>query len=374
MNTTEKIRVLGGSAAHDACSCVCVPRPEAGSNRIGETLNCAVSHSAAPDGRQISLFKVLMTNVCSFDCKYCPNAVTCSTARTSFGEEELAKAFLNLYMMNYVEGLFLSSGIAGDPEKSMERMLGAVRLLRNRFMFRGYVHLKVLPGSSREQIKEAGELADRISVNLESPSSSRLSEISSQKDFRTDIIRRQRWMKRFLPASGHSTQFVVGGADESDMEILNRANWEYQNLSLSKAYYSGFRPLKGTALESRAPAPHERELALYRADFLIRSYSYDLSLLEAISDNGFLPRKDPKFMIALNLFDSPADINELGYRDLLKIPGIGHRSASRITNLQRKGVKIKKRVQLKSMGVVLSRAEPFLKLSGHSQARLGDFA
>jgi len=374
MNTVEKMSVLGGAAKWDSCSCDCKPELETTDNRIGDRLNCVITRSVTPQGKEISLFKTLQTNACSYDCKYCVNSTKCPDSKVArFDGDELAKTFMKLYIKNYVEGLFLSSGIARDPETSMDEMLSTVSLVRKKYLFSGYIHLKVLPGATRDQIKQAGGLADRLSVNLEVPNSSRLREVSDVKEFRTDILRRQRWMKFAKSRSGQTTQLVVGGSDEPDLEILKMSNWEYKNMNLKKVYYSGFIPLSGTPLERKEKTPAEREFSLYRADFLMRNYKYDISLLRTIMDEGMLPRGDPKFHVARECLDSPIDVNDSSYEDLLMVPGIGHLSAMRICQMQRSREKIQNRRQLKNIGLVLKRAEPFLKIGGHVQKTLEVF-
>lgn len=375
MNTSEKIRILGNGSKFDACSCYPAMRQESTSKRIGDGIGCSITHSATPDGKPISLFKVLQTNACSFDCKYCPNRNGCGIKKTMFGDSELAGAFMKLYVQNYVEGLFLSSGIVKDPDFTMERMLSSVRLLREKYHYRGYVHLKVMPGASREMVKQASELADRLSINVESPNQSRMKELSDVKDLKIDILKRQRWMDKNKVGAGHSTQFVVGGAGESDWEILKMADWEYQNVGLQKAYYSAFTPVSCTPLEKNPTVPVSREVGLYRADFLLRSYKVKLSeFKDIVTDTGDLPDGDPKFHLALKQFDGPVDVNELDYHELLRIPGIGHVSASRLTKMQQENKKITRREQLHHMGIVLKRASLFLKINGHSQSSLKQFA
>ncbi len=378
MSTAEKIAILGNGCKFDACSCMPAMRIEKTDktdNRIGDGIGCSIMHSATPDGKPISLFKVLYTNACTFDCKYCPNRNGCSIKKVMFNDSELAGAFMKLYVQNYVEGLFLSSGIIKDPDFTMEKILGEVRMLREKYLYRGYVHLKVMPGTNRDLIKQAAELADRISINVEAPSQSRLKELSDVKDMKIDILRRQRWVNQVGVRSGQSTQFVVGGAGESDWEILKMADWEYQNVGLQKAYYSSFTPVCGTPLEKQNQVPVNREVTLTRADFLIRSYKYPLSDLKSIiSEEGMLPAGDPKYHLALAQFDGPVDVNELGYRDLLRVPGIGHQSAMRLIRLQQRKQKITHVRELQAMGVVVKRARPFLEINGHSQANLKQFA
>ncbi|MBU0952934.1 MAG: hypothetical protein KKA90_00735 [Nanoarchaeota archaeon] len=374
MNTVEKIKILGSGSKFDACSCTPAMRAEHGTKHIGDTLGCAITRSATPDGKPISLFKVLYSNVCSFDCTYCPNRTGCSKQKTTFEDTELAAAFMKLYIQNYVEGLFLSSGVMKDPDTTMEQMLRSVTLLRETYQYRGYIHLKIMPGTNRDLVKQAGELADRLSINVEAPSQDRLTDLSTIKNLKIDVIRRQRWMDSQHIRSGHSTQFVVGGAGESDWEILRMAHWEYKNVGLQKAYYSAFKPVESTPLAAKKHVPVTREVSLTRSDFLMRSYKYSLADIHGIlDDDGMLPQGDPKFHIALNEFDRPVDLNDLSYEELLRIPGIGHISAMRILRLQKQH-KIRSAKQLHTMGVVMKRARPFLKLNGHAQTALTRFA
>ena len=239
MNTEKKIKILGDAAKMDSCSCSFSNR-EIPKDRVGDSSNCIIYHSFTEDGREISLYKTLLTNVCSFDCKYCPHAAGNKKEAAIFKPEELAKVFMNLFLRNYVEGLFLSSGIMKNPDFTAEMMLETVNLLRNKHKFQGYIHLKILPGTSYELVKQASEVADRVSVNLEAPNASRMKEISSVKDFKIDLLRRQAWIKRMKVASGQTTQYVVGASDESDLEILKMVDWGYKNLDLIKSHFSVF--------------------------------------------------------------------------------------------------------------------------------------
>jgi len=372
MNTVEKLKILGAGARYDACSCYPPQYFKADNDRIGESIGCAITHSATPDGKPVSLFKVLYTNSCIFDCKYCANRRSNNKETAIFEKEELAKTFMSLYVRNYVEGLFLSSGIIKDSDYTAELMLGAVSLLRNKYKFKGYIHTKILPGTSECLIKQIAECADRISINLEAPNNSRMKQLSSNKDYKIDILRRQRWMRSLNVSAGRSTQFVIGAADENDEEILDMANWEYKNMRLQKAYYSAFNPVQNTPLETHDKTPLTREVKLYRADFLIRSYKYDLKEIKSIMANGMLPEGDPKLNIALASMDSPIDLNRASYSELLKVPGIGHRSSQRIMELQRNHVKIENFEQLRNIGIVLKRARNFIKMKGY-QTRLTQF-
>jgi len=329
---------------------------------------------------------------------------------------------MKLYAMNVVEGVFISSGVCGNADETTEEMLEAVRLLRFKYNFQGYVHFKCLPGVSQYLLKEAIALSDRISINSEASKQSYLAEISSQKDFKNDILIRQRWIKQIridhnreaikelkdmkedkelefqekkiqdrrengykkfrwdgapILNSGQTTQFVVGAVNqESDWDLLRRIDWQYQKMDLRRAYFSSFIPIKGTPLGNRTATPLEREHRLYQSDWLLRIYHYDMNDLENIlTEDNNLPNGDPKIHIARHYFQdhSLIDPNEASYRELLRVPGIGPISAKRIINLQAKKFKIKRREQLKSIGVVLKRADPFLKVNGTNQTTINDF-
>ncbi|MFX1311973.1 MAG: putative DNA modification/repair radical SAM protein [Promethearchaeota archaeon] len=426
----EKIRVLGAAGKYDICaSSGCASSGCASNSRVsdkplrktyikeeeknsyfGSTLSSGICHSFTPDGRCVSLFKVLFSNACIFNCKYCFNKV--NRRKISLTPEEYARAFMHLYLGNYVEGMFLSSGITKNADVTMEKMLQAVILLREKHNFRGYIHFKCLPGASRDIIKRAAQYVDRMSINLESPTQNHLSEIADQKTLKTDILRRQEWIRdmseknfsdwekvdriqsfdthnkisnqtcevkynqaKQLPA-GQTTQFVVGAADETDWDILNRLNWEYKSIKLRRGYFSAFHPIIGTPLEKKPATPLLREHRLYQTDWLMRIYKIPLKEIKNIlTDDLYLPRTDPKIKLAKNYFDGikPNDINNLPYSELLRIPGIGLTSARRIMKLRNEGIKITKKIQLKNIGVVLKRAEPYIKFGNSYQSTLEVF-
>ncbi|MFC1690625.1 radical SAM protein [Nanoarchaeota archaeon] len=375
MNTIEKIKVLGAGSKYDACSCYPTFTKNSNQNRIGSTIGCSIAHSATPDGKQVSLFKLLYGNSCTHDCKYCQNSTTCKNPakKTMFEEEELAKTFMSLYMRNYVEGIFLSSAIIKNSDYTSEKMISTINLLRNKYKFHGYVHLKVLPGTNRDLVKQATQVADRVSINIEAPNKSRLNDLSDVKDFKIDIQRRQQWIAKTAPKGGHSTQLVIGGSDETDFEILKTINTEYEELKLKKAYYSAFSPAKDTQLENKSATPLERERKLYNTDFLLRVYKYKFDDFKSIMVNGMLPKGDPKTHVARENFDGAVDINEANYKELIRVPGIGVNSALKICNLQKNKEKITKYEQLHNIGVVLKRAKPFIEVNGKRQCMLGEF-
>ncbi len=375
MEISQKLKILGMGSKHDACSCSPAHRFEkSNSERIGEGTGCAIYKSATPDGKPLNLFKVLYTNACSHDCRYCPNSTNCQKKPVMFEEEEFAKTFMTLYIRNYVEGVFLSSGIMKNADFVSEKMVSAIMLLRQKYKYRGYIHLKVLPGTSREMIKRAGELADRMSINIESPNPSRLKELSNIKDLKNDIIKRQAWINKLGLRGGHSTQLVVGAANETDLEILRTISWEYENIGLQKAYYSGFRPIKKTPLEFKDKTPLEREHRLYNSDFLMRTYKYEFREIKEIMHDGNLPKGDPKVNIAMQSFDRPIDINQAAYDELIRVPGIGPKSAMRILDLRKKHAKIRNYRELHNIGVVLKRAKQFVEVNGHRQKMLMEYS
>jgi len=367
----EKLSLLGGGTRHDVCASTYSPRSP---DMPG------ICHSFTQDGRCVSLFKTLYTNYCSHQCNYCTNAANCSqkTRAFTYTPLELAGITLSLYRRNYIEGLFLSSGSGRNEDVVMEKIVETARLLREKHAFAGYIHLKVLPGASRSHIQEAMELADRISINLEASSPAHMNEMSATKNYETDIIQRQRYIrdlmsktdhKASLPA-GQTTQLVVGAGAESDMEIFKRILYEYREIGVKRAYYSAFSPQRGTPFESRAPQQKWREHRLYQMDWLYRIYHFQpQEIHHAFDENGFLGNADPKMAIARQSMDSPADPNVASYSELLRIPGIGPRSAQRIIAL-RKMHPIKGKTELAQMGVRIKRAAPFLKINGWRDSTL----
>ncbi len=371
-----KVRALGDGTKHDACASTASKRVVTGLDRIGNVARSGICHSFTRDGRCVSLFKTLFTNSCSQECNYCSNAAACQSGSKKFTytPEELAKVTLALYRGNYIEGLFLSSGAGRDEDSMMEKMLESVRLLRNKYRFQGYVHMKILPGADREYITQALELTDRVSINIEAPTKLHMQEISPSKDYINDILIPQRFIrdqgKKMHHPAGQTTQLVVGCAGETDTEIFKRVQREYNMMKVKRSYYSAFTPVGGTAFEKRDAQPLWREHRLYQVDWLYRVYDFpEREIRQSFDDEGFLPNTDPKLAIAREYHDSPIDPNEADYDELLRVPGIGPKSAYRIVAL-RKRQRIVKREQLKNLGVVLKRARPFLEINGWHETTL----
>lgn len=376
MDTFDKLSILGGAARYDVCaSSFSCRQTSSGTGRLGNPASSGICHSFLPDGRCVSLFRVLLTNACEQDCAYCANRRSRNTPRTSFLPEELAKLFIEFYVRNYVEGLFLSSGVCGRADATMEKMIKVVELLRLKYGYQGYVHLKILPGASQNLVERAGELADRMSVNLEAPNRKRLALLSPGKEMMTSILERMRWMHQLSEAgkipSGQTTQFVVGPAGETDFELLRSVTWLYKHVGLRRAYFSAFIPVPETPLENSEHTPLLREHRLYQAEFLLRTYGFSLEELAFQGSDFNLPLNyDPKMVFALGRPGRyPVEVNKATREDLLRIPGIGKRSTSRILALRRQG-RITDIQELKNLGVVVKRAKPFITILGKAQGHL----
>jgi len=363
-----KIQTLGEGTERDNCGW-----SNSRQNLIGSIAMSGIFRAATPRG-SCTLLKTLYTNTCNSDCAYCINSVR-SRETYSYTPEELARVFHQLHLHKLVQGLFLSSAMGTDQEATMEGMIQAVEILRTRYAYKGYIHLKILPGSSRYQVKRAVDLADRVSLNVEEPSGSRLAEVSTTKDYEIDILRRQAWIKDLapLPPGGQATQLVVGATDETDREIIAQMRKLYEEVSMRRIHYSAFEPIPGTKLQGRKAAPSWRERRLYQVDWLYRVYHFPMKeLLEALTGD-FLPNRDPKITLAHLYLERPLEINDASREELLRVPGIGPISANRILSLKRKGVRIRSRRQLAEVGVVLDRALPFIKVDGNGQATIKDW-
>jgi len=375
----EKLRILADSAKYDvSCS-------SSGSNRkniaggLGNTAESGICHSFSADGRCISLLKILLTNYCIYNCAYCVNRCSNDVPRAAFSPEEVVDLTMNFYKRNYIEGLFLSSAVFKSPDYTMELLTTVVKKLRLEHKFNGYIHIKAIPGADEALIREAGLYVDRMSVNIELPSSSSLKllapqktkesilkpmnlisqEISATKDMKKQI----KTTPLFVPG-GQSTQLIVGATADSDYKILNLSENLYKKFSLKRVYYSAFVPVaQGPKLPSIKHPPLLREHRLYQADWLLRFYGFkaDEILNEQYPslDKDF----DPKTAWALRNIDKfPVEINRASYNELLRVPGIGVRSAYKILSIRR--VHKIDFEDLKKIGVVMKRAQYFITCKG----------
>jgi predicted DNA-binding helix-hairpin-helix protein len=360
MVSEDKLNMLAAAADYDVCG-DCGPRH---SSPLSFIYNASV-----PGKGTVPLFKVLLTNQCVNDCVYCVNQAGRDTPRSSFQPDELAKTFMEFYDKKLVTGLFLSSGIKNDAARTMAAMLDTTAILRNRYDFTGYVHLKIMPGAPFDCVEEGCRLANRVSVNIESPSPEHLAKLSSKKNLYTDILERMSWVKeltakddRLIP-SGQTTQFVAGGAGESDRDIIKMTDNLYREMALKRVYYSAFSPVIAGDIEA---VPAMREHRLYEADWIMRVYGFSFGEVEtAFNKSGNLSlKKNPKLTIATKQpWLYPLDINKAAYDELIRVPGIGPVGANRIIET-RKDHSINAIQQLKKIRIQTGVAAPFIWFRG----------
>lgn len=381
MTLMEKLHILSDAAKYDvACTSSGVDRRGDGKG-IGNSIAAGICHSFAGDGRCISLLKILYTNECVFDCKYCINRASNDVIRASFTPEEVSRLTIEFYRRNYIEGLFLSSGVKNSPDDTMEELIRTVELLRHQYRFQGYIHLKAIPGASPQLIERAGYLADRMSVNLELPTAEGLKRLAPHKSRKTILrpmkqiqmrhgenkqeLTLYRHAQKFVPA-GQSTQMIIGATGESDFQIVSVAESLYQQFSLKRVFYSAFVSVnedKDLPMLPQGP-PLLREHRLYQADWLLRFYGFKADELLSEKRPNFNLMLDPKCDWAIGHLEYfPVEINQADYRTLLRVPGIGERSARRIVCARRHHSL--DFPDLKKIGVVLKRALYFITCNGH---------
>jgi len=367
MDVVDKLTLLGEEARYDLSCGACGTH----ANRKRDDLGKWIYPAALPDGRRVALLKVLQTNACTNDCFYCGTRRSGNFRRVAFSPDQLACAFDEMARRRQAEGIFLSSGIAGSATRSMDSMLATAELLRRRYQFRGYVHLKIVPGATRAHVEQAMRLADRVSVNLESPKPDYLQRIAPDKRFSEDLLQIVRWVSELqrtgrghLARVSQTTQLVVGAAREPDADILRTASWLYRRLGLARVYYSAFQPLPGTPLAELPATSPLREHRLYQCDFLLRRYGFSFDEL-VFDERGFLPlRADPKALWAEahpEVF--PVEINRASRAQLLRVPGIGPTSADRLLKSRRLGA-VRCLEDLRRMGADSERAAHYVLLNG----------
>lgn len=382
MDIAAKLQILTEGAKYDvACTSSGVDR--AGKKgAIGSAASGGICHSFTPDGRCISLLKLLMTNACIYDCAYCVNRRSNDGPRAAFTPKEIAELTLDFYRRNYIEGLFLSSGIVKSPDYTMELLIETLRLIREEYRFNGYIHVKAIPGADEGLLRRLGHLTDRMSVNIELPSEKSLVDIAPDKS-KTAILGPMGYVKNtitqskqevalfrhapsFVPA-GQSTQMIIGATPESDSTIMHLSQGLYKKYSLRRVFYSAYIPVQG-----RLPAlkpPLLREHRLYQADWLLRFYGFTAQELFTHDQENLSLHLDPKCHWALrHLQHFPVEINRADYRTLLRVPGIGQRSAKKILSARRVGSL--DFTHLKKIGVVLKRAQYFITCNGKMKERV----
>jgi len=379
MEISEKLRILSDAAKYDVSCSSSNSNRKGKKGELGNAASYGICHSFTPDGRCISLFKILLTNYCIYDCSYCINRKSNDVERAAFTPEEVVNLTMNFYRRNYIEGLFLSSAIIKNPDFTMERLVLVVEQLRNVHHFRGYIHLKAIPGASEELIKKAGALVDRMSVNLELPSSQSLKLLAPDKDknkilkpmklIKNNIIQNKDERKKFKSSSlfvpgGQSTQLIVGATKESDMQILNLSENLYKSYKLKRIYYSAYVPVNTDSnLPKLKNPPTLREHRLYQGDWLLRMYGFKANELLNDKNPNFDINFDPKTTYALNNIEHfPVEVNKASYEILIRVPGIGIRGAKKIVSARK--INFLNFYDLKKLGIVLKRAQYFITCRG----------
>lgn len=378
-----KLQILAESAKYDVSCASSGTTRQRKAGGIGNTAGWGICHSFTEDGRCVSLLKIMLTNYCVYDCAYCINRRSNDIRRATFLVDELVELTIEFYRRNYIEGLFLSSGVINNPDYTMERMVRVIKELRTIHRFNGYIHMKSIPGCSQQLVHEAGLYADRLSVNIEIPTEKNLKLLAPEKNHESvfkpmqfiqqgmlenaEERKKSRYVQRFVPA-GQSTQMIVGATDESDKQILKTSDFLYNQPGMKRVYYSGFIPVN--SYDNRLPAlkqpPLVRENRLYQADWLLRFYEFKVDEIVDDKHPDLDLEIDPKLSWALRHPEFfPVDINKAEYRDLLRVPGIGVKSAKLIV-VSRRYSRLNAR-DLKKIGIVMKKAQYFItcnELSG----------
>jgi predicted DNA-binding helix-hairpin-helix protein len=346
----------------------------------GQKVFAPIHMAAMPGGKRLPMLKTMLTTACERDCFYCPfRAGRSAMRRATLKPDEMAKTFVELNRSGVAQGIFLSSGIIKGGASTQDKLIDTIEILRRKHHYAGYVHLKIMPGAEKDQVFRAMQLADRISINLEAPNEKRLPALAPHKNFFDELLQRLQWADEIRNTQHASlgwkgrwpslvTQFVVGAAGETDLEILSTTAYLTKQLRLARAYYSAFSPVRDTPLENTPPEDPWREHRLYQSSFLLRDYGFDLEDMP-FSQTGNLPLDvDPKLAWASqHLADSPVEVNRADRRDLLRIPGIGPKTADSILAARRRGT-LRDLRDLRAIGALASRAAPFVLLDGRRPA------
>lgn len=379
MDISQKLAILADAAKYDVSCSSSGSKRQTQKNSLGSAVSAGICHSFTPDGRCISLLKILMNNCCIYDCAYCLNRASNDIPRAAFTVEEVVELTMNFYRRNYIEGLFLSSAIIKNPNYTMERMALVLEKLRKEYRFSGYIHVKAIPGASQELIDKAGRYADRMSVNIELPSSRSLKLLAPDKskddillpmkNIHSAIVANRQEKKTFkkspvyVPA-GQSTQMIIGASNESDLDILNLSASLYTKFAMKRVYYSAYVPVnQDKNLPALAKPPTLRENRLYQSDWLIRVYGFKANELLNANQPNLDMDYDPKTIWALNhLEEFPMEINKAPFTQLIRIPGIGIRGAQKIVSARR--MKPLDFSDLPKMGLSIKRSQYFITCKG----------
>jgi predicted DNA-binding helix-hairpin-helix protein len=341
-----------------------------------------ISHAVLPGGQRMPLVKGMITSACERDCFYCPFRAGRDFRRATFQPDELARTYLALFKAGITQGLFLSSGIMQGGQSTQDKLLATAAILREKYLYKGYLHLKIMPGADYAQLERACQLADRISINLEAPNQNRLTQLAPKKKF-TELEEPLRWyrsIQKSLPNNSTlklpsaTTQFVVGSAGEPDKELLISTAFVYQQYHLQRVYFSSFRPVPGTPFANIAPCPPERQLRLYQASFLLRDYDFSVNEFVYLQDGNLSPHGDPKWLWAeKHLRSNPVELNSADHQTLMRVPGIGKLGAKRIVK-SRQQHNFRNIDELAVFGLNVRRIAPFVLVKGRRPAQQARFS
>lgn len=374
MDALQKLQLLGPATRFEPAEEVSPVGYTAPPPRTPKDLEGCISKATLPGGRRIPLLKTLVSSACERDCNYCPFRAGRDFRRATFDVDELADFSAQIHRQGLVKGVFLSSALVGGGVQTQDRIIDSATILRRKYGYRDYLHLKIMPGADRDQVLATMKLADRVSVNLEGPNAKRLAALAPHKRFSEELMQRLRWVHEFrqsMPGRAPSvtTQFVVGAVGEPDVELLMTSSYLYREWGLARTYFSGFNPVPNTPLENNPPVQLKREHRLYQASFLLRDYGFDVEELPFAQDGNLPLNKDPKMAWAdQNLMHAPIELNTADRDMLLRIPGIGPVSVRRILSARRKGT-LRYLSDLSKLGISTKRAAPFILLDGRQSPR-----
>jgi len=376
----EKLKRLSAAARYEPAEEIgpggeCTAHPRMATSDLGRM----IQYATLPGGKRVPMLKTLLTSACERNCRYCAFSAERDFRRTTFLPDELSAIFDQLYRAGLVQGIFLSSGLAGGGGRTQDRLIQTAEILRTRYRFAGYMHLKLMPGAEFAQVERAMQLADRVSVNLEAPTSEVLARMAPRKQLLEELlqpmryveqIRRVRggqpgtWSNPYRSGPSQTTQFVVGPGGETDRELLRTTDYLRRTVNLARAYFSAFRPVPGTPFQDQPPVSALRERRLYQGDFLLRDYGFRANELIFDDDGNFSLEEDPKLAWARrHLAHAPLEINRAGRHDLLRVPGIGPVGVTRILRARQLG-RLREIGDLRKIGVFAERAAPFILMDG----------
>lgn len=373
MDALEKLKLLGPTTRYEPAEEVVVSRRLPPPKNAADLSDC-ITHAMLPNGKRIAMLKTALTSACERNCNYCAFRQGRDFRRVTFSPGELARLFMNLHRKGLVEGIFLSSGVAGGGPNTQERLIATAEALRHRYDYRDYIHLKIMPGAERDQVLTSMRLADRVSINLEAPNTARLAQLAPRKAFTKELLLRLHWVqeiRRGMPGRwpSSSTQFVVGPAGESDAELLVTTGYLHRELGLARVYFSGFSPVPDTPLKDLPPLSPLREHRLYQSSFLLRDYGFDAEELPFDTVGNLPLGSDPKLAWAQQyLTHTPIELNSADRRALLRVPGIGPVGADKLLRERQRG-RLRSLTDLRKLGVVARRAAPFILLDGRHPGR-----